>query len=356
MKTLDIHIPRPPAHTEITIGAGALQKLFCRGKRAVIADETVLRLHPDKLPEGELIPLSAGEKVKCRQEKERLEELLIDAGFGKECTLIAVGGGSLMDLVGFVAATYCRGVNLILCPTTLLGMVDAALGGKNGINCSAGKNFLGTVYQPSQVFCDTDFLKTLPPRELGQGIVEMLKHGALASPSHFEKVQNGPLTDELLLESCAIKKSFIERDEVDHGARQMLNFGHTVGHALEKLSGYNVSHGAAVAFGCIAEALLSHRLGRLSESDFFHIATAFFPYAPEAVPKFSSDDFLEAMKRDKKALGGKVRLVLLQAIGKGECVAVEDQAILEVLDDLRRNYRLFQGRGTKADRPRASLR
>lgn len=293
--------------------------------------------------EVELLCIPAGEVNKTRETKQQLEDCLFEKNYGRDTCLIALGGGVVTDLVGFVAATYCRGIPVMYLPTTLLAMVDASIGGKTGVDTPFGKNLVGAFYQPQAVFMDLDVLKTLPENELRNGMVEVLKHGLIKDEAFFRRLQGNVLGTHdhgLLLDvihtSCLIKKEIIEQDEQDHGIRQLLNFGHTIGHAIESIEAFKVSHGEAVAIGMIVEAYLSVLSGFSDMSIVAEIEQTLRDYhLPLKTDAFVDlERFKRALGLDKKALKNQPFFVLLDSIGctheeKGQPVFSVDPALLE---------------------------
>lgn len=276
----------------------------------IITDDQVAKLYGDRY-DAPLFVFPHGEQNKTRTTKERLEDELFAAGFNKECCLIGLGGGVVTDMTGFIASTFCRGVPLILIPTTLLAMVDASIGGKNGVNTPWGKNLIGTIYPPKEIVIDLEFLKTLPEKEMRQGLAEMVKHGIL-NRDYLELLQKEGITEKTILESRKVKEEWILKD------RDALNLGHTVGHALEKESGYTIPHGDAVSIGMRVESLLASK-DTLDILQFFNL--------PTALPPFDVDHLLAHMRRDKKNVGGKICFSLIGP--------VEESRIREVLCSLR---------------------
>jgi 3-dehydroquinate synthase len=268
----------------------------------------------------------SGETSKTRETKGALENRLLDGGFGRDTCIVAIGGGVVTDLAGYVAATYCRGVPVIMVPTTLMAMVDASIGGKNGVNVSQGKNLIGTIYQPRKVLIDPSALHTLPFSELRNGLAEMIKHGVIADKSYFEFLEGhvsqllsleSPILESAILMGCSIKKGIVEDDERERDQRHLLNFGHTIGHALECVSGYSLAHGEAVALGMVAEGQIGVHLGVFPEHAYRRMCTLIqacgLPVRT-AMP-FSANDAWNAMVLDKKSLHGLPRIVLLSDIG-----------------------------------------
>lgn len=304
----------------------------------IITDSTVYELY-GKILEQTLAthsPLTlifpAGEVNKTRETKTMLEDSMLAASVNRDSCILSLGGGVVSDLAGFVAATYCRGIPVIYLPTTLLAMVDACVGGKTGVNTHYGKNLIGVFHQPLAVFMDVSTLSSLPASELNNGFAEMLKHALLESedmvdafwqaslkphPVHWLLADSDRLVRQLAA-SVKVKKHHVEADEFDVDIRQLLNFGHTLGHAVEKLSHYTICHGHAVAVGMLIESYLSLQQGFLSPDDFVKIEKSLtlcgfslqVPYLED------TNAVLKALKLDKKAKADGIKCVLLGGIGK----------------------------------------
>jgi 3-dehydroquinate synthase len=267
----------------------------------------------------QLIVFNPGEENKTREVKQALEDELLKRKIKKDHLLIALGGGVTTDLIGFIAATYLRGIKAIYVPTTLLAMVDAAIGAKVGVNTSYGKNLIGAFYCPDKVFIDQTFLKTLPSDELINGYVEMLKHGLINSNKHFQSVclsymQKKIPSIELILDSIQIKQKIIVLDALDQNIRKTLNFGHTFGHAIEVLSNFQIKHGYAVAIGIFMESYLSMKMQFLSSDDFHKIKTIFQMFTIKK--KYTFIEWKNALKYDKKNSDNSIEYIALKAIGK----------------------------------------
>lgn len=305
----------------------------------ILADEAIAKSHGatvQKITGFDLLPVPSGEKNKTRETKQWLEDELFKRKLGKETTLIAVGGGTTTDLVGFVASTYMRGLPLILIPTTLLGMVDASIGGKTAVNTTFGKNSLGTFYPPKATFIHTDFLHTLSEKELKNGLAEILKYGLILDAKIWEKCNRWKEELPFLIPaSIDCKLKVVAHDpEEKTGLRRILNFGHTVGHALEWMSHYEMAHGEAVAMGCIAESYLSHKLGHLTANALENILNLYRNLGFH-LKKIESKPFFEALHFDKK---GKGRFVLIDQIGHavefgGEyCTQISNEKLENMID------------------------
>lgn len=340
----------------ITIGKGLFPQIVKHiadsnyGKVAVITDTNVNKLYGKKLlamledkkvPTG-LFTFKAGEASKTRQIKERLEDALTRKGFKRDCVIVALGGGVVGDLAGFVASTYMRGVPFIQLPTTLLAMVDSSIGGKTGVDSPYGKNLIGAFYQPKAVFIDVETLKSLNKKEMLNGIVEMVKHGIIADKKYFLFMQDNidriyKLEEKILIKaikrSCQIKKEVVEEDEKESNIRKMLNLGHTIGHAIEKTSGYKFSHGISVGMGLVVETKIAERLNMISFVESKKIIDLITKLGIKI--KFSDVDIKSIIKNtlfDKKNTAGKTNYVLPLKVGKVAIdVPVKEKIIFEVL-------------------------
>lgn len=299
----------------------------------IITDDTVKQLYIDLLPSSiPLLSIPAGEKSKNREIKADLEDQLLERKCGRDTTIVAFGGGVVLDLAGFVAATYCRGVPWIAVPTTLLAMIDASIGGKTAVNTSHGKNLIGAIHPPQEIWVDPSFLESLPEKELRNGLAELLKYACIASMKLFEKVEQGFCTEEMIETCCRIKEKIVEEDLKEGGKRRLLNFGHTIGHALELLFNYELAHGEAVAFGIFIESYLSARMGLLSFTSFERIEKAIkiLGFSLELPREIPFDELYEALLLDKKSLAGLPRFVLLDEIGRPATFSEEYCTFVEI--------------------------
>lgn len=282
--------------------------------------------------------LPDGEEYKSLESADKLYTRAIEEGLERQGAVIALGGGVIGDLAGFVAATYMRGVPFVQVPTTLLAQVDSSVGGKVAVNHPLGKNMIGCFYQPRLVFADVATLKTLPLREVRAGLAEVIKYGVIWDQSFFEFLEDNlekilVLDQETLIEvvrrSCAIKAEIVEKDETEQGLRAILNFGHTIGHALEVLTEYRVyKHGEAVAAGMVAAARIAEEKG-LCSPDVSERLIGFLERAglPWRIP-FKAEEIMAVLPRDKKVKMGKIRFVLPVAIG---CVVIDSDVSSDVI-------------------------
>lgn len=279
------------------------------------------------LDASSLLIISGGEQVKNVRGLESIWQFLSDRKLDRRSLVVTLGGGATSDLVGFAAATYMRGIEFVHVPTTLLAQVDASIGGKTGINFNGVKNLLGAVSQPSHVVIDIDVLTTLPPREMRSGFAEIVKHGLIADAQYFSYVTSKPYDAwsfgelvDVVFRSCKIKQRVVESDETEQGPRKTLNFGHTVGHAIEEYALQEtiaLTHGEAVAIGMVAEAHIAHRIGELSEEEYSRTRTGIAAAGlPVSLPSHFDESRLRAlMARDKKNVAGHMKWSLINSIG-----------------------------------------
>jgi 3-dehydroquinate synthase len=358
---IDVPVKLGTRSYRIVIGVGALSaigaelaRLKVGRKVALVTDPAILALHGAVVTQSlgaasfdvTTVLLPEGERAKTLDVAASTWERFLDAGLNRSSTVVALGGGAVGDLAGFAAATYMRGANLVQLPTTLLAQVDASIGGKTAIDHPRAKNLIGAFYQPRLVLADTAALLTLPERELRSGLAEVIKHGIVLDATYFDEVERDaaalmkrePATlERIVAGSCRLKASVVERDEQEAELRHVLNYGHTIGHAIEAVTGYRrFAHGEAVSLGIAAEAGIAERLGlaepttrarqlRLLEAVGLPVRDV--GEAPERV--------VEALARDKKAKDGRVPFVLAPEIGAFRLVFdVPRTVILDALAEL----------------------
>ena len=317
---------------------GSMLKEFPFGKKvAVLTHPSLESLYRERVDQGlkearfqsAWISVPEGETSKSMKWAETLYGQLIHLGLDRRSPLLAFGGGVIGDLGGFVAATYMRGIPYIQIPTSLLAQVDASVGGKTAIDHPLGKNMIGAFYQPKAVFIDLDVLHTLPKRELISGLAEVIKYGVIADEEFFryleghasELLSADPQSLARVVEtSCAIKADVVEQDERDEGgARAILNFGHTIGHAVENLSGYQYTHGEAIAIGMTYAAKLSYAMQLCSSHDLERLITLIERVGlPTTFAHLESDQVSQALYRDKKVVNATLRFLLMKRIGHVE--------------------------------------
>jgi len=332
-----------------------LLKPMNQGQKWVIFSQNeIISLYGNSLCKGlksagfqvELVVLPDGEKAKSLNELEGIFSQLIGIDCDRSSTFLALGGGVVGDATGFIAASFMRGVDYIQIPTTLLAMVDSSIGGKTGVNLPDGKNLVGAIWQPKAVVIDIELLKSLQEREITSAMGEVLKYGAILDRNLFEVVAEN-LNDilnlskpELLTEvigRCAkLKADVVVRDEREGGKRRILNFGHTIGHALETHFGFEtLRHGEAVAYGMLAAGKLSNEDGRLEIEDFELLQTTIKKLPLPKLPEFDAENILKIIQRDKKVKDRKINFVLLEAIGKTVIVdSIEKESIIKAMESL----------------------
>lgn len=328
---------------EIEIGHGLAEKLvedIRNGlvgkihKFAVITDTNVEPLYARTITDlltkegyqNDLFVFEAGEKSKTRQTKAQIEDAMLEKGYRRDCCIIAVGGGVVTDLAGFIAGTYGRGVPFINYATTLLAAADASVGGKTAVDTPLATNLIGLINQPEKVYLDIEAWKTLPEREIYSGLAETIKHACLADKSFFEFLEKH-IEDILDLETsacewiaeknCQIKYHVVMKDERETGLREVLNLGHTVGRAIETVSDYRLLHGEALAIGLAAEVLLAEKLGYLSEKEGNRVVELLKrANLPTRIPDYIDREVLvKKLYTDKKVRDGRLRFVIQNGIG-----------------------------------------
>ncbi len=326
---------------DIHIGAGSIASISSEisslgpiSKLGIVTSPTVRKLHGKAISTAvdsvemdvHHFDIDDGEEAKSLATVEQLYGQLIEAQFDRQSVLLAVGGGVVGDMTGFAAATYLRGIRFIQVPTTLLAMVDASVGGKTGVNHARGKNLIGAFHQPAMVFVDPLFLATLDGRDMSAGIGEIIKIGAIADGQLLNKLGDHmkdifELTDfdavDFIARSCALKAAVVASDERESGRRRILNFGHTIGHALEQATGYkHLRHGEAVAMGMKGALWLSSRYCGLSEARKSSIERLIDLLPLPTLPRLDSEQLASLVTRDKKTVGGVPHFVLLEDIGR----------------------------------------
>jgi 3-dehydroquinate synthase len=338
----------------IHIGSGLLDRAelllphIPRKRAIIVSNTTVAPLYLQRLSQGlsahgvqvQSVILPDGEQYKNGESLNVIYDALLSARSERSTPLIALGGGVIGDITGFAAATYLRGVPFIQIPTTLLSQVDSSVGGKTGINHPLGKNMIGAFYQPRVVLADTDTLDTLPDKELRAGLAEVIKYGLIRDlpflawlEANIERLlaRDKAMLQYAIARSCQNKAEVVGADERESGERALLNLGHTFGHAIENGMGYGVwLHGEGVAAGTIMAADLSQRLGWLSTADVERVRTLFVRTGlPVLAPKLGAEKYLQLMGLDKKVADGKIRFVLLKALGNAVMTGDVPQAQLE---------------------------
>jgi 3-dehydroquinate synthase len=364
LNRIRVDLERRPANSyEIVIGRNILDRIgliMARGNWAkryfLLSDQNVAALHGRAVHDAlavmglELEPIEVrpGEEAKSMQTCMEVVEKLLQAGADRTSALIALGGGVVGDVTGFIASTYMRGIPYVQMPTTLLAQVDSSIGGKTAIDLPRGKNLMGSFHQPKAVFIDLAFLQTLPEREFKSGLAEILKCGIIEDPGLFADLEAGAgeiarrdpaFLERIVAGTCRIKKGMVEMDETDKGLRRFLNFGHTIGHALEAETDYRLSHGECVSIGMMAAAVLSERMNYLPSAERERISRVMAALGlPELIPRSSrTEEILARLKTDKKKSGEKVHFVLLKRLGLPFINGgVPKDLIREVIEELKK--------------------
>jgi 3-dehydroquinate synthase len=336
MDPVRLDVDTPSRRYTITLSDGLLERLprlldeaGTPAKRFVVSSPPIWRLHGERLAPagfGEPILVPDGERFKHLQTVARVYEALIRANADRASTLVTFGGGVVGDMAGFAAATYLRGIALVHVPTTLLAQVDSAIGGKVGVNHALGKNLIGAFHQPHAVAIDPSVLGTLARREFRAGLYEVVKYGMTSSPALFDRLvrdrtaifaRSADVLLAIITESCRIKAAVVAADEREAGPRRILNFGHTAGHALEAVTKYRrFRHGEAIAYGMLVACELGVLRGALADRDRKALADLIASLGPlPPIADVSSAQMLDAMRRDKKVVAGRLHFVLPTAIG-----------------------------------------
>lgn len=319
---------------DIQIGKGILKETdfrkFGAGKYAIITDSNVKRVYGGDLQkmllnqglEAELFAFPAGENSKNWEMAGKIGQELAKREFDKDSVIIALGGGVVGDLAGFVASFYKRGVNFIQIPTTLIGQVDSSIGGKTGVDIPEGKNLFGTFWQPKAVLIDTDFLKNLPEEEIKNGLAEVIKHGVIQDAELFKYLEENYSKRpegfylKIIKKSVEIQAKIVAKDEKEKELRKILNYGHTIGHAIESAEQYQIPHGRAVGLGMVYEGKIANKMGLLSEEDLKRQNQLIKAVGLPVEYKGDIKSLIEIMKKDKKAKSGEIYFILPTRIGR----------------------------------------
>lgn len=334
LKRTQLTVTHPTGSYPIVIGhdllAQAAQIGAIEGSYALITDDTVGPLYADKFVGATaVIQIPSGEKYKTLDTVRTIYDQLFAVDFDRKGTLIALGGGVVGDITGFVAATFMRGVDFVQCPTTVLSMVDASVGGKTGVDMPQGKNLVGAFKQPTAVIADISTLQTLSKEEVASGMAEIIKHGLINDKQLFHQLESdnwklsfdnqAHLLDSLqslIQQAIQVKIDVVQEDPFEQNRRALLNLGHTFGHAIEQVTQYQVRHGEGVAMGLVAAANLSHRLGYCDSTLQGRIEQVLLKTnLPTKIPaQLDPEHLYEVMHKDKKTAAGKVRFILLKGV------------------------------------------
>ncbi len=333
METITIETTSGPSRILIAERLENLQHYIPVAKPIIITDVNVAKLYPLDTIASDVITIGTGESIKTLDTVEEIYAQLLSCQADRSAYIVGVGGGIVCDITGFAASTFMRGLRFGFVATTLLAQVDASVGGKNGVNFQGYKNMIGLFRQPEFVICDLEVLKTLPPREISCGLAEIVKHAAIADADLFafleEQAQSILALDpeaieKLVLRSVEIKSAIVNRDETEKGERRLLNFGHTFGHAIEKVSG--VSHGEAVSSGMVLASVLSLKRGMLTAQDARRLRDLLVKLQLPTRFRMNPQKILDTVIKDKKRAGDRIHFVLLAGIGNAvvEPIAIEE--------------------------------
>lgn len=320
-----------------------IKAMFGNVRICIVTDDTVASLHGEKtkayldeenIP-NEMFVFPHGEKSKSPEVLFELLEFLAKKHFSRKDVLVALGGGVVGDLTGLAAAMYMRGMHLVQIPTTLLAMVDSSVGGKTAINLKAGKNLAGVFNQPELVLCDLQMLLTLPSEIFADGMAEVIKYGVIADKALFETVRDGDIArnlEKIIARCVSIKSDIVSKDEFDNGLRQLLNFGHTLAHSIEKMSNFEISHGSAVAMGMVIISEIAWKNGLSKERCQDEIIDALLENNLPISCPFETSSLYYTTENDKKASSGRISVIIPEEIGK--CV-ISDMALAEFKELLK---------------------
>ncbi|MBP8083821.1 MAG: 3-dehydroquinate synthase [Spirochaetes bacterium] len=324
-------------------GFASLSSMIDLKNTIIITETEVFRFYGYKFPSAPLIIADRGEACKTIDSIMNICEKLLSMNADRKKFILAIGGGALTDAVGFVSSIFLRGVRFGFVPTTLLSQVDASVGGKNGINFGGYKNMIGTINQPEFVLCDPSFFKTLSVEEYLSGLAEVIKHAVIKDKKYFDKIKNNKelilsrdekFMSEIVLRSVEIKAGVVSRDETEQGERKLLNFGHTLGHAVEVLE--KLPHGIAVGAGMNLAAEISRRLNFLSDEDCAQIRSLLDSFGYPSSTVSSADEIKRLVMKDKKREGEGVNFVLLNGIGKSFYKMIDVKKLEVIIDDMCR--------------------
>lgn len=316
-----------------------LEKLVPRENTFLITDENIFNSNKRKFKGWKTIVVKPGEENKIQSTVDNIVGQLVEAGANRRSAIVGVGGGVITDMAGYVAGIYMRGVQFGFIPTSILAMVDASIGGKNGVDVGIYKNMVGLIRQPAFLLYDYSLLKSLPKEEWINGFAEIIKHACIKDAAMFKLLEQHKLQDfkkdkvllnKLIQRNALLKSKVVQQDEFEKGDRKLLNFGHTLGHAIE--NSYKLSHGHAVSIGMVVAAYISRDMLQLKDAD--RIAFLIVKYGLTAFFKFNADKALEIMKSDKKAFKTEIHYVLLEKIGKGVVKPLTIEQIAPVVQQL----------------------
>ncbi|MFC1535223.1 3-dehydroquinate synthase [Thermodesulfobacteriota bacterium] len=341
MKIIDIQGSTGYSTIRVGESLGNLNKYVPAGRALIITDSNVKKYYIKDFPPYEIVEIGVGEEIKTLDTVKEVYERLIKLEADRSCFVIGIGGGIVCDIAGFVASTYMRGVRFGFVSSTLLSQVDASVGGKNGVNFRGYKNMIGIFNQPEFVICDIDLLKTLPEREILCGMAEVVKHGAIVDADLFSFLEDNfnralaldtAVLERLVYDSVVIKSSIVNRDEKEKGERKKLNFGHTFGHAIQKIT--SVPHGEAVSVGMLISSRISVKSGSLTKEEGKRIEDLLRKLRLPTSINFNMEKAIEAIRKDKKRKGDSIDFVLLRKIGVAEVEKIRIKELENMVRDI----------------------
>lgn len=323
-------------------------------KACVVTDSNVEPLYAQELKEAVLTvcesclvhAFPAGEENKTMDTVQEILADLVENRFGRKDLIIALGGGVVGDTAGFAAAIYMRGIDVIQVPTTLLSQVDSSVGGKTGVDFRKYKNMVGAFKMPKLVYMNMKTLSSLDARQFYSGMAEAMKYGLIMDASFYEWIlskmyeihdRDSDTLAEMVLHCCSCKQRIVERDPYEEGDRVLLNFGHTIGHAIEKYKNFELLHGECVALGCVAAAYISWKREKLSMEEYYEIRDMFVPFKlPITVEDIDPEEILKLMRSDKKASNGQLKFILLKKVGKAYIdTMITDEELIAGINEIR---------------------
>lgn len=357
---LTIHYEKKPCYDIVFTDSfdmllDELQTLDIKNRKvAVIADSHTEKLFGDTIrglltghcKQVLIHSFPAGEDSKTLDTVKEIYKALIEAHYDRKDLLVALGGGVVGDITGYAAATYLRGVDFIQIPTTLIAQSDSSIGGKTGVDFDGYKNMVGAFYMPKLVYMNISVLKELDDRQFYAGFAEVMKHGLIKDSMFYEWLldnmyeiqdRNIEVLTEMVIRSCTVKKLVVEKDPKEQGERALLNFGHTIGHAIEKYMNFEMLHGECIALGMVAAAYISWKHNWLSMDEYYEVRDMFVPFnLPISIDSIEPDEILQFIRSDKKMENGQIKLILLKKVGK----AVIDRTVTdaEILEAIREIY------------------
>ena len=339
MKTVKLNTPIGKSTILIGERLENLKQYLPVNMPIIITDTNVQKHWGHYFPPGAVITIDTGEKIKTLDTVSVIYDKLLELDADRSSFVVGIGGGIVCDIAGFVASTYMRGIRFGFVSTTLLSQVDASVGGKNGVNFGGYKNIVGVFSQPEFVICDQNLLQTLAPREFQCGFAEIVKHGAIADDHLFEYLEQNwdralahdpEVIERVVHDSAIIKSTIVNRDATEQGERRKLNFGHTLGHAIEKV--LQVPHGEAVSAGMVLASALSEKRGYLRPEDSSRLSSLLEKFRLPVRFEFDREKVFEAIRKDKKREGDSLKFILLKRIGEAVVNQISMQELMEFFD------------------------